>query len=349
MIYRGEDLPFTLDGMVPDIILNPHAIPSRMTMSQILESVKSKYGCYAGLQDGSPFNGDTAEDLQEMLHSMGFKGDGTQVMQCGVTGERLHVPIFIGPTFYQRLKHNSEEKLHARGRGRTDFLTRQPNEGRANGGGLRVGESEFVCVATCFCLILTNPLPLVLLYSGERRVTGAFCPSRACGTPDALVGCLRDAGLCLRINAQHQRWSVQPLRSSSTCDNRALCFQIVATRAAIDDDRSQIAVAINKQNNLEMLIVYGDSKTVNLAECNGTQVWTTGVKTPRNVLQTYQTTCILVVNNIDDLFMDLTGVFVINEGGSGVCEEAILRGGYCLNTTMSEGLWHLRDVIRDSV
>ena len=128
MLYRGEDLPFTLDGVVPDIIMNAHAIPSRMTMSQILESVKSKYGCYAGLQDASPFNGDTAEDLQEMLHSMGFRGDGTQIMQCGVTGERLKVPIFIGPTFYQRLKHNAEEKLHARGRGRKDFLTRQPNE-----------------------------------------------------------------------------------------------------------------------------------------------------------------------------------------------------------------------------
>jgi len=98
-----------------------------------------------------------------------------------------------------------------------------------------------------------------------------------------------------------------------------------------------------------MLIVYGNSKTVNLAECNGTQVWTTGLKTPRNVLQTYQTTCILVVDTIDDLFMDLTGVFVINEGGSGVCEEAILRGGYCLNCPMNEGLWHLRDVIRDGV
>ena len=101
MLYCGEDLPFTLNGITPDIILNPHALPSRMTMSQILESVKSKYGCYAGLQDGSPFNGDTAEDLMGMLHSMGFKGDGTQVMQCGITGERFRVPIFIGPTFYQ--------------------------------------------------------------------------------------------------------------------------------------------------------------------------------------------------------------------------------------------------------
>ena len=142
MIYRGEDLPFTLDGIIPDIILNPHAIPSRMTMAQILECVKSKYGCYAGLQDGSPFNGDTAEDLMQMLHSMGFKKDGTQIMMCGVTGQRFKVPIFIGPTFYQRLKHNAEEKIHARGRGRKDFLTRQPNEGRQHGGGLRVCEME---------------------------------------------------------------------------------------------------------------------------------------------------------------------------------------------------------------
>mgnify|MGYP006102868747 CR=1 FL=1 len=98
-----------------------------------------------------------------------------------------------------------------------------------------------------------------------------------------------------------------------------------------------------------MLIVYGESKTVNLAQCNGKQVWTTGVKTPRNVLQTYQTTCILVVDKIEDLFLDLSGVYVINTGGSDVTEEAILRGGYCLNCSMSEGIWHLRDVIRDSV
>ena len=98
-----------------------------------------------------------------------------------------------------------------------------------------------------------------------------------------------------------------------------------------------------------MLIVYGDSKTVNLAQCNGVQVWTTGVKTPRNVLQTYQTTCILVVDKIEDLFMDLSEVYVINEGGSDVTEEAILRGGFCLNCCMAEGLWILRTIIKNGV
>ena len=97
-----------------------------------------------------------------------------------------------------------------------------------------------------------------------------------------------------------------------------------------------------------MLIVYGDSTTVNLAKCCGKQVWTTGLKTPRNVLQTYQTTCILVVDKVEDLFMDLTGVYVINEGNCDVTEEAILRGGTCLNCSMAEGLWHLRDVIKSS-
>jgi len=98
-----------------------------------------------------------------------------------------------------------------------------------------------------------------------------------------------------------------------------------------------------------MIIIYGDSKTVNLTHCGEIQVWTTGLKTPRNVLQTYLTDCILVVDKIEDLFMDLTGVYVINEGNCDVTEEAILRGGTCLSCSMAEGLWHLRNVIENSV
>jgi len=142
MVIPQVDMPFTLDGITPDIIMNPHAIPSRMTCAQIMECVKSKYGCYAGLQDASPFNGDTAQGLMEMLKSMGFRSNGTERMMNGITGKMYEVPIFIGPTFYQRLRHNAADKIHARARGRLDALTRQPNEGRAHGGGLRVGEME---------------------------------------------------------------------------------------------------------------------------------------------------------------------------------------------------------------
>jgi len=142
LIVPQEDMPFTMSGMVPDVILNPHALPSRMTMAQILECVKSKYACFEGLQDGSPFNGDNAKSLGDLLHSIGFSSGGTEMMMDGRTGQRYRVPIFIGPTFYQRLKHNSADKMHARARGRRDLVTHQPNEGRASGGGLRVGEME---------------------------------------------------------------------------------------------------------------------------------------------------------------------------------------------------------------
>ena len=142
LIVPQEDMPFCLSGIVPDLILNPHALPSRMTMAQMLETIKSKYGCFSGLQDGSPFNGDTAESIGKLLHSVGFSSGGTEVMMDGRTGQRYKVPIFIGPTFYQRLKHNSADKMHARARGRRDLVTHQPNEGRASGGGLRVGEME---------------------------------------------------------------------------------------------------------------------------------------------------------------------------------------------------------------
>lgn len=142
LIIPMEDMPFTLSGIVPDLILNPHALPSRMTMAQMLESVKSKYGCFSGLQDGSPFNGDSAESIGQLLHSVGFSSGGTEIMVDGRTGKRYRVPIFIGPVFMQRLNHNSSDKMHARARGRNNLVTHQPNEGTSSGGGLRVGEME---------------------------------------------------------------------------------------------------------------------------------------------------------------------------------------------------------------
>lgn len=94
-----------------------------------------------------------------------------------------------------------------------------------------------------------------------------------------------------------------------------------------------------------MIIIYGDSPVVTTAHYNGVRVWTTGLKTPRNVVQTYMDECIMVVSKVDDLIWNMTGIYVVNEGGTDVAEEAVLRGACCLNCSMEEGLWRLRDVI----
>ncbi len=94
-----------------------------------------------------------------------------------------------------------------------------------------------------------------------------------------------------------------------------------------------------------MLIMYGDSPVVTTAYYNGHRVWTTGLKTPRNVVQTYMDECIIVVDRVDDLIWDMKEIYVINEGGADVAEEAVLRGACCLNCTMEEGLWRLREII----
>jgi DNA-directed RNA polymerase II subunit RPB2 len=214
MLVRGEDLPFTLDGITPDIILNPHAIPSRMTMAQILECLKSKYGSYMGIQDGSPFNGDTAEGLMEMLHTMGFARNGTQVMQSGITGERYQVPIFIGPTFYQRLKHNAEDKTHARGRGRTCFLTRQPNEGRANGGALRVGEMEKDA-------LLAHSVPHVLVERLMHSSDAYEMSVCACGLTHSVRG-----GVCNRCDSAAKTMIVPYAFKLLVQELQAMCIEV---------------------------------------------------------------------------------------------------------------------------
>lgn len=98
-----------------------------------------------------------------------------------------------------------------------------------------------------------------------------------------------------------------------------------------------------------MLIIYGDSRVVSTAYYNGCRVWTTGLKTPGNVVQTYMNGCIMVVHTVDDLRWNMKGIYVINEGGTDVAEEAVLRGAYCLNCKMEEGLWRLRDIIENGV
>mgnify|MGYP000476366140 CR=1 FL=1 len=143
IIFDGVNMPFTKDGIKPDIILNPNAIPSRMTIGQLKESLIGKVAALQGMDaDGTAFEEYDLEAVKDELEKLGYNRNGYEEMYNGMTGEKLKVEIFIGPTYYQRLKHLVEDKIHSRARGPTTSLTRQAPEGRSRDGGLRMGEME---------------------------------------------------------------------------------------------------------------------------------------------------------------------------------------------------------------
>jgi len=142
-IIPEEDMPFTKDGVRPDIIINPHAIPSRMTIGQLKETLLGKVLVELGLfGDGTSFGELDVSTISQKLLDLGYEAHGNELMYNGLTGEQIECSVFMGPVFYQRLKHMVNDKQHSRSIGPMVNLTRQPAEGRSRDGGLRFGEME---------------------------------------------------------------------------------------------------------------------------------------------------------------------------------------------------------------
>jgi DNA-directed RNA polymerase, subunit B'' (EC 2.7.7.6) len=143
MIAPEENMPFTKQGITPDMILSTHAIPSRMTVAQIIELIGGKVGALRGEKvDATAYHNEDKDELRDQLEKLGFESSGKETMYNGVTGEEMDAEIMIGPGYYLKLSHMVGDKVHARSRGPVTLLTKQPTEGRSQEGGLRLGEME---------------------------------------------------------------------------------------------------------------------------------------------------------------------------------------------------------------
>ncbi len=142
-IVSEEDIPFTSRGMKPDLIFNPHGIPGRMTVGYLLELISGKIGCIKGeIMNGTSFREVNVKELEDELKHLGFRYDGKETMYNAITGKMMESKIYIGNMYYLKLKYMVANKMHARASGKVTLLTRQPIEGRARGGALRLGEME---------------------------------------------------------------------------------------------------------------------------------------------------------------------------------------------------------------
>jgi DNA-directed RNA polymerase beta subunit/intein/homing endonuclease len=211
MIYNQEDMPFCAEtGMIPDLIINPLCLPSRMTINQIIECIAAKSCAWEGkYRYATPFSSHSTgvvDSLCESLVENGFTPDGKEVMNNGFTGESFAARIFIGPTFYHRLKHLVSAKIHARNNGNLQALTRQPVEGRSRDGGLRFGEMERDChVSVPISLKQGLSIMLGTMEGGSWEVLGWDAEKKGI-VPGRQIGFLNKGEReCVRITCQDGR------------------------------------------------------------------------------------------------------------------------------------------------
>jgi len=160
VLWPQENMPFSESGMSPDVLINPHAFPSRMTIGMLIESMAGKSAAVHGeFQDATPFRfheeNRVIDHVGEQLKACGYNYYGSEPLYNGLTGEQMHADIFIGLVFYQRLRHMVSDKSQVRSTGRVTPLTRQPVKGRAQHGGIRLGEMErdaLLSHGVAFCL-----------------------------------------------------------------------------------------------------------------------------------------------------------------------------------------------------
>ena len=194
-IVPENDIPFTCNGVKPDVIFNPHGLPSRMTVGYLLELLAGKVGCLKGeIMDGTSFSGVNKKELEEQLKALGFRYDGKESMYSGITGKKMKSKIFVGNLYYLKLKHMVGNKMHGRASGKVALLTRQPIEGRARGGALRLGEMEQQALVAHGASLLLKER-----YDSDKIVLPICSDCGSIGIDDTI----RDRTICPMCGSEH--------------------------------------------------------------------------------------------------------------------------------------------------